>query len=293
MTGHILCWERGGSYKGLINKTMSTLMCLLLCSATAFDSEKVQTIRKVFGLSRKLQAFVAALYYWPTQQIDGVDSSYVRSITVQLDYIDRLPRLGRVFLDECDQGMQHDEQAGAVLDKPNVNRAMELAMHTLPCFGHARNCSEMVLEHMHQVFKGWLEKDTHDSSHITAVERALVRAWMGRVFASYSYWVKSSGVGRDCAELTLRRLLLGEEAARVDVTGTTLEEWESSFRESMMQSFQEPVLSMMQDVPHISVPGAISDRWEFDGAHEGEADEAMHRGLSYLLSSEYSVFPGM
>ena len=61
-------------------------------------------------------------------------------------------------------------------------------MYTIPTIGHARNCSELVLEGMHQVFKGWLEKNTHQTSHISAVERALARDWTGRVYALFKVW---------------------------------------------------------------------------------------------------------
>ena len=60
--------------------------------------------------------------------------------------------------------MEEKEGAGTVLDKPNAHRAIDLAVHTIPTFVLAGNCSGMVFELMHQVFKRCLEKNTHDTS---------------------------------------------------------------------------------------------------------------------------------
>ena len=87
------------------------------------------------------------------------------------------------YLSHCEEVMRDDDKAGAILDKPNAHRAIELVMHTVPTFGHAGNCSKMVLELMHQVFKNWLERSAHQDSHLTAVERALTKDWMGRAYA--------------------------------------------------------------------------------------------------------------
>ena len=74
------------------------------------------------------------------------------------------------------------------MDRPNIHRAVELAVHTVPLFGHAKLCSEMVMEMFHQIFKGWLQKNRHETAHLTAVERALARDWMGRVYSLYMCW---------------------------------------------------------------------------------------------------------
>ena len=84
-------------------------------------------------------------------------------------YYAEVRELAGAYLQECVAVMNLDKTLGAILDKPNAHRAVELAIHTIPTFGHARNCSEMVLESMHQVFKGWLEKNKHQNSHISAV----------------------------------------------------------------------------------------------------------------------------
>ena len=86
---------------------------------------------------------------------------------------------------------------------------MALALQTVPTFGHARNFSRPVLDRMHQFFKGWLEKNVHQDSHISVVERAITKDWMGRFFALYSTWEKGTPRERACSEIGLRRLLLG------------------------------------------------------------------------------------
>ena len=72
-------------------------------------------------------------------------------------------------------------EKGATLNKPNFHRAIELFVNTINAFGHARHCSEMVLELAHRSFKYWLEINTHPDSHVTGMERAIYKDWQARV----------------------------------------------------------------------------------------------------------------
>lgn len=95
---------------------MTALMCLLLCSAPAFESEEIRTRRGVFALSRKLQSFVAALYYWPSDEIDGVAEAFVHTEQGRLRHVAQLVQLANSFVNACDAITEVDEEAGTILD---------------------------------------------------------------------------------------------------------------------------------------------------------------------------------
>ena len=84
-----------------------------------------------------------------------------------------------------------DKARGSLLDKPNTHRLLELVMCTFPMYGHGSLCSELLLEHTHQLFKGWLQRNTHPWAHITAMEKALEKDWMSRLSSLHNIWLRS------------------------------------------------------------------------------------------------------
>ena len=297
VTGRVLRWDKHGVSGGLNNHTMTTLMCLLLCSAPAFEAEYLRTGDPVFNLPRRLHNFAAAVYYWPVRETDGDGACDLFSTEGRLRYFSDIREMACAYLDHCEQFFQTDSKAGAILDKPNAHRAVELAVHTIPTFGHARNCSEMVLESMHQVFKRWLEKNSHDDSHITAMERALTRDWMGRVYSLYKIWEQGNSRERACAELGLRRLLLGEEAIIIDERLMGATELKLKFNSALITALQPPVESMMQKCSHLSSPSASSFNWEIISQDEVKDSEDMEsckvfRECRATLRQLYKLRPG-
>ena len=285
VTGHILRWGSKGEFKGLNNHTMTTLNCILLCSAPAFDNQYRATGRQVFRLARSLQDFAAAVYFWPVRRIDGDHHADMFTVEGRLKYYGDLQEMARQYLKDCDNVMRSDEEAGAVLDKPNAHRAMELVVHTIPTFGHARNCSEMVLELMHQVFKKWLERNTHENSHLSAVQRALTRDWMGRVFALYKVWQGGDSRERACSELGLRRLILGEHGMILDERQEGVTDFRMRFVEALQSSMRSPNAETMGKCGHISLPRARVMTWEADmddKSNDNEDCAVVQAGLSTL-----------
>ena len=293
VTGNILRWDRDG-YAGLMSQTMTTNKCILLCAAPAFDEEFRRSGIALFQLARSLQRFVALVYFWPALECDGAD--YARMLTAEgrMDYYGDLIIRATDFIKLCDKVIVEDSEAGAILDKPNAHRAIELVVHTIPSFGHATNASEMVLESMHQVFKGWLEKNPHPTAHLTAVERALARDWMGRAFSQFKIWRKGNSKERACSEVGLRRLFLGWDGVHLDDSREMVQEFKHSFREEMATAFKEPVLSMMRDCAHISLPGARRYVWEVlhtDKVGSEEPMDVVREGRS-LLARMFRLRPG-
>ena len=90
------------------------------------------------------------------------------------------------LLEACDRYIRDFGAKGIELDKPNSHRLLELCVHSITTYGHAQVLSELVLERTHRMFKGWLEKNSNPDSHLTAIDNALARDWMGRLISLFS-----------------------------------------------------------------------------------------------------------
>ena len=73
--------------------------------------------------------------------MDGSEHADMFRTEGRIQYYSDLRKMGMDYLLACDDLMAEDADTGAILDKPNAHRAVELALHTIPTFGHARNCS--------------------------------------------------------------------------------------------------------------------------------------------------------
>ena len=113
------------------------------------------TNRTVYMLPQKLQDLVARLYKWPKSLAEGRRSCNAdfTNFEHQLKYRDDVAGLAVDFLNSARAVYTENKAVGEIVDKPITHRLLELVMTTIPTFGHARVCSEMVLEHAHQQFK--------------------------------------------------------------------------------------------------------------------------------------------
>ena len=109
---------------------------------------------------------------------------------------------------------------------------------------------------MHQVFKRWLERNTHQNSHLTAVERALAKELMGRLFALYSTWMSGDSNERLCSEVGLRRLILGEEGMILDERQSGAESLQQDFQAALRSKFRPPNTTSMGKCGHVKLPRA-------------------------------------
>ena len=181
------------------------------------------------------------------------------------------------YISSCNDELQRNPTDGKELNKPNVHRALELCVLTIPSFGHARTCSEMVLEIAHRSFKQWLEKNHNASAHIMGEERTLLRDWLGRLFKLYKQWESGSGDTRERAEVGLLRALLGREASLLDRSKEQTNVLLREFRHDLVKLFEDPVLDEMVVTGHVNEDSTGSYHWEMFNA-ESERDEE-HRSL--------------
>ena len=184
---------------------------MVLTYVQPFDELFTSTGRPVFLLPQRLQRFVSAVYYVPSQEVEGVTSSKCLTDDGSLRLRSEQHRAARDFVRQAAAFYREDPVKGAVLNKPNVHRAIELCVHTINTYGHARHCSEMVLEMAHRKLKHWLEINTHPESHITGMDRAIYLDWQARVASMTRILMHGSDEEKVCAIRDLKLLLLGEK----------------------------------------------------------------------------------
>ena len=287
VTGAILRWGKNHAYQGIMNQTMSALMCILLCTSVIFYIEFPAPECIVYRLPNVLQRFVAKLYYWPSRDGGNPNDEHMWTEEGRMKYYGELANLAFSYLDACEQVHKSNPPLGKVLDKPNAHRALELTLHTVPAFGHALQCSELVLETTHRIFKEWMEKNTNASSHITAMERALIRDWNGRLYTFYNCFCNGSEFEKGQAESGLLRMIVGEQSRFVKRNDPFWKTFLHDFRTAVHNAFQEPVLSMMSESMVLHSPRERVSRWEMF-EKEGSAnldydqDEVVKKGLEKL-----------
>jgi len=123
---------------------------------------------------------------------------------------------------------------------------------------------------MHRRFKNWLETNPHADSHISAVEKALSADWMGRLSILFRTMAHGNNVERECAERGMRRLLLGEEAVKIDTDtrpGILIKE---TFARALELCMKEPVLGELDLCMHIIGEGSRKYGWNVEKRDDGD-----------------------
>lgn len=249
---HILAWEksrRGLKYKGVASNSMSSWFSVLLVSSAIFTDIYARTRRDVFLLPRKLEDVVMLLYKWPRAEVVGKKNwSWCFSDPVdQLEYQHELMRRTHRFLDSVRSYHARNPEMGRRLDKPITHRLLEVVSHTVPLYGHARLCSEMVCEHTHTQFKSWLSKSTHQDVHLVAMEKAIARDWLWRLSGLTRMWKEGNQHQRDQAEVGLLRLVLGEAGFHVNRTARDGLKVLGHLRQALQDAMREPIPTLLSE----------------------------------------------
>jgi len=260
VSGRLLKWE-GTRCKGLQSLSMTDLFCVLFCSCQAFASECSRTGNRLYNLPLLLQRFVSSVYYSESTLQDPVGDEPKTHQSVMHKYLNDAAVLGKNYVKEAKWVYMNCGSAAAVLDKPNIHRLLELCVSTLPAFGHALLCSELVLELKHRTFKTWLESNPHSNAHLTCVERAVSLDWLGRLNVLYKVWKDGNVQDRSCAERGLRRMFLGNNTFHLDAGDPSTCTFMNAFRSRIEQTFRDPIPMQLEDISHVMVPWLVDMAW--------------------------------
>ena len=279
------------TFEGLRSLAMSTRICMLLTSVHLFQEKFSTTGRPVFLLPQKLQRFVSFVYYTPSELVEGVAGAKALSDQGALHIRGEQHRAARDFVRAAAAYYREDPVRGATLNKPNVHRAIELCVNTINAFGHARHCSEMVLEMAHRRFKHWLEINTHPDSHITGMERAIYADWQARVASLVRLLMHGSEEDARCARRALQRLFLGEKGLQINESSRPGERLSAMFRNAVLSAVDRVVLEELERAVQINDLDDREYRWIGQGPvkkKDADCDEAMLVGRR-ILHDWYNV----
>jgi len=260
VSGRLLKWE-GTRFRGLLSLSMTDLFCVLLCSSHVFGTEYSRSGNRLYNLPRLLQRFVSTAYYSTSCLEDFPDLQGESIHSVREKYLHDSVVHAKEYLNEAKWVYEHCGPAASVLDKPNSHRLLELCVSTLPAFGHALLCSELVMELKHRTFKTWLESNTHSNAHLTCVERGISLDWLGRLNVLYKVWKEGDVQDRICAERGLRRMFLGCSAFNLDSGDSSACTLMDDFRSRIERTFRDPIPMQLQDISHVLVPWLVKMAW--------------------------------
>ena len=262
---NILQWAKSkGTYKymGTASNSMSAWFSILLISSAVFADVYIVSGNIVHALPQKLQRLCSILYKWPNAQVTGHGTRplHFNKRKDQLQHEHEVADRARQFMESVRHVHREDPSIGKVMDKPVMHRLLELVTHTIPTYGHARMCSELVLEQTHQTFKTWLCNNTHSNVHISAVDRAIGKDWMRRVAVLFNIWKHGDAEDAEPAERGLRRMFLGEEALSMESDIHAVRVVFGELRDAMRVAMAVPVAEMLTAcIPHNTTGSGSAD----------------------------------
>ena len=170
--------------------------------------------------------------------------------------------------------MKH-EKVGLILDKPNVHRLLELCVHTIPVFGHAKHVTELVLENAHQNFKTFFEMNPHCNAHLSGMDRTLRRDFLSRISRCKREEVtRRNHSGRRTTNLDVLSMILGKETNFLARHNGLNAEQMQNLENSVDALLQCPV-SRFLSIAHVgagtSGNGPKVSQWEGKGNEKSES----------------------
>lgn len=246
---------KGTTFLGIASITMSTLYVVFLFASKYFDDLKgtKYDTKMVFAAVKPLQDFISTLYYWPDIAVDDIKDIQSIHCEDKTGYLGALRDHAVLYSTAVSDHMKKYGDAAILKDKPNSHRLIELAVHTVPLFGHGRLTSELVLELTHRFFKTYFKQNNHTNTHITGLNLFTTRVWAADIYILYRMWTTT---GRGTSSVAFRNLLhlffgesvLSNFSAEMDNEDTS--EIIEEFMRQLDSIFRPPVKEMlMENIP--------------------------------------------
>ena len=143
--------------------------------------------------------------------------------------------------------------AAILRDKPNSHRLIELAVHTVPLFGHSRLTSELVLELTHRFFKTYFKQNNHTNTHNTGLNLFTTRVWAADIYILYRMWTTTGRGTSSVAFRNLLQLFFGKSVSSnfsAEMENEDTSEIIEEFMKQLDSIFRPPVTEMlMENIP--------------------------------------------
>jgi len=145
--------------------------------------------------------------------VEGVDSpeftNMILGVHHRASYHARLLKLVKEYLAHLNTSSRLSSDARSLVDKPNAHRLLELYVHTIPAFGHARHIQELIFEHAHQPLKRIWEQHNPHNRHYAMVREILYDDLFHRINSSLSEYRRAQGDDKRKFAIHLSSLLFG------------------------------------------------------------------------------------
>lgn len=233
--------------KAAHNMQMSVKYCVFSFLPFVLRAMNLTSLVRCTALVDGLHDIAALAFWWPTVEVDGIHAVDFVHGNGQAAYHNEVLRLVKNYLSEVHRLCEGDGGLRRYLDKPNVHRLMEFAIHTLPRYSHALMVTELVFESSHQQLKSTLKKNTLSSAHISAVEKVIARDWLHRVGRLAFRFMQDDGAQQDRAGIGLIRLLGGARADRVNWKGDHVEHIRSELAAHLRTIFCDAVYENLEN----------------------------------------------
>ena len=236
--------------KRLYSMSMSAKYCLLLILPYALQSTGNKDI-VCYHLTELLHQISALVFWWPAVSTDGREAFSLVHGEDQSMYHATILGLVKEYIMEIDILCTKRPCLKPFLDKPNVHRLLELAVHTIPVYSHALLVAEMMFESGHQLFKHSLSKSTNPSAHLYASRLNLARDWLSRIAVLYDIAFDEKDERNEDAMIGLVRLFGGPHALHInwhlDGTKTVMDEFKQLIRHILQGTTENKLMEWYQD----------------------------------------------
>ena len=258
---------KDSAFKGLSSMTMSTLYVVLLFASTYFKdlsgSNKYDT-QNILDIPMHLQHFISTYYYWPDISVDSESDVAAVQRSGRATYLGKLKTYAFAYSSAVERHMKRFGENALLRDRPNSHRLIELAVHTVPIYGHGKLTSELILELTHAFFKSWFTQNNHSNSHITGLNFFISRTWSANLYILYHMWKESGKETNSLAFRNLLRLFFGEKASALytsaDPMDTEVHDLVDTFKVQLDNIIRSPVSDMLvENIPTSFL--AESVRW--------------------------------
>jgi len=163
---------------------------------------------------RALHGLINLTYFWPQKGVDTPSQIALIQGEDKSDYHAQLLAHVKSYLNCVNKSVKgarsrDDRLQVDKLDKPNVHRLLELYVHTLPAFGHARQISELLFERAHQPLKRIWEGHNPFNLHYAMVREILYDDLFDRLYLAQELYRRCPPEDKRFLENHLSSLLFG------------------------------------------------------------------------------------
>ena len=234
-----------------------------------------------------LQQFVSTYYYWPDICVDSESDVKAVHGSGKATYLGKLKNHAFAYSSAVAKHMKEYGENALLKDRPNSHRLVELAVHTVPIYGHGKLTSELILELTHAFFKSWFTQNNHSNAHITGLNFFITRTWSANLYILYQMWKESGKKTTSLPFNNLLRLFFGEEASAfyssADQSDTEVHDLVDKFKVQLDSIIRSPVSDMLvENIPTSFLAESI--RWIPRSKTKTNFNQIINTALTHLAT---------